>query len=204
MEGIQFLWIAWSVWLVVFFFNKLRRVKGLRVILLFIIALFPYSFQVGDVFVNGSFIICLIYSSYLLIDETPLRKSYYFLISVTITCAAVAFQLFEIYDPVTLFLNRTFMLVGIVVALVLTLPMARERRIPVLMMGLVQAEFIYKDIMARLMLERTIGDAAFFDVLSLTIFLVLLWQAFEVFTLRMSESLSHGSQSTVKSSVGEY
>lgn len=204
MEGLQTLWIAWTIWLFVTFFSEAKHAKFISVVLLLIIALFPYTFLIGDVYINGAFIVCLLFASYLLIGESPLRKGYYFILSVTVTCAAVAFQLFEIFDPISIILNRILMLAVIIVALVLALPICRELRLPILLMGLVQAEFIYKDILAHLASERILGDAAFFDVLSLSILLLLLWQAFETFTLRMSETITQTNQSTVKSSIGEY
>lgn len=204
MEGVQFLWIAWSIWLYVIFFCQGERAKSLTIMLLFLITLFPYTFIVGDVVINGAFLLCLFYVSYLLINENWLRKSYYFLLSLMITCASVAFQLFAIFDPVSILFNRTYLLAIVLVALVLTLPMRREQRIPVLAMGFLQSEFIYKDILAALTVERIIGDAAFFDVLSLMVLLVVVWNAFEAFSLRMSESVSQNVPSSAKRSVGEY
>lgn len=198
MEGVFFLLIAWSAFLYYLFISEASYRKKMTFVVLMIISVFPYCFTVNNIEINAALIVVFLFVSYSFITDRFIYQLYYLLLSWTITCATVACFVVELFDPASIFFNRTWLFSILLVMLVITLPMRAEKKVPVFVMGILQAEWLYKDIVAKLMLERTIGDAAFFDFLSIALLLIVSWQAFERMTTRLQQTV----EKVTKSSVG--
>ena len=180
MEGIFFYWIAWMVWVYSTFMIKKSRFRLMvSIIVLVIIIVSPYSIHLGIFEINVTIIAFLIICSALLVKKTTIQKVYLLVCTLTITIAYVSFLLFELFDPVWLFIDRKWMLAIILVYLASMLIKERKIRVACVVLGTSQGELLYGFILSHFRFEYVIGSMSYLDITAITSAVIVLWLGVE-------------------------
>ncbi|WP_026673026.1 YphA family membrane protein [Alkalihalobacterium bogoriense] len=198
MEGALFYWFCWMFWIGVYFFmEKGKKRTTYSVLILCLLILASLEIQVFGHSISVGFILCLLIG-YVLLTSVRLRNQFYFLVvSLILAFAGISFQLFEIFDPVIILFDRSWMLGLLYSALVLALVSDRTKRIPVFIVGACQGEIVITHFLQTIYVEQTIGHLLFFDAFVVTIFLLFIWYSFEVLTEMVSKKVLEKSQREV-------
>ncbi len=195
MEGIYFYWISWIAWVYSTFLMKKNMERLLLSIsLLIFIILSPYTFQLGVVSIHLVLIIILIMSYGLVGKKTVRQKVYLLICSLTITIAYVTFQLYELFDPIWLFMDREWLLTIVLVYLTLILVKGSRSRLACLLIGSCQGELFYGLILSKFRFQYEIGAFPFLDVISLSVLVVFVWLKLEVFVAHLDEMVQKNTK----------
>ena len=180
MEGIFFYWIAWMVWVYSTFMLKKSNFRlSVSIIVLVLIIVSPYSIYLGIFEINVTIIAFLIICSALLVKKTTIQKVYLLVCTLTITIAYVSFLLFELFDPVWLFIDRKWMLAFILVYLASMLIKDRKIRVICVVLGASQGELLYGFILSHFRFEYVIGSMGYLDVTAISSAIIVLWLGVE-------------------------
>jgi len=180
MEGIFFYWIAWMVWVYSTFMLKKSNFRlSVSIIVLVLIIVSPYSIYLGIFEINVTIIAFLIICSALLVKKTTIQKVYLLVCTLTITIAYVSFLLFELFDPVWLFIDRKWMLAFILVYLASMLIKDRKIRVICVVLGASQGELLYGFILSHFRFEYVIGSMSYLDITAITSAVIVLWLGVE-------------------------
>lgn len=184
MEGIFFYWTFWALWICTTFFMSKTNPKRVKytVIILFSIILSSQSIHLFGLEVSVVSIIFLILGYYE-IGKMKGKSLVYFLITTFILMLAYgSFQLFELFDPVWLILDRNWMFA--VVLTYMTIMMHNEvfKRVVALLFGSIHGEFVYSLVLDVYSMKIPIGSLQFLDVISISVCLILAWSGFEKLT----------------------
>jgi hypothetical protein len=177
LEGAVFYWTFWLYWVYLTFFMRKNHAYRLRLAVMVLLAIiFSTShFIIGpfDIYASG---LLLLLFSYIILSQDKRGTIFYLCIcSLIISIAYVTIQLFEIFDPIWMILNREWMM-GIVISyLSLLLKKSLKGRLLIVVSGLVQGEFLYAYILQTLHLPYQIGTLAFLDVCSIIVAIVTGW-----------------------------
>ncbi|UOE92356.1 hypothetical protein [Alkalihalobacillus sp. LMS39] len=198
MEGALFYWFCWMFWIGVYFFmEKGKKRTTYSILILFLLIFASLEIEVFGHSISVGFIFCLLIG-YVLLTTVRLRSQLYFLVvSLIVAFAGISFQLFEIFDPVIILFDRSWMLGLLYAALVLALVSNRKKRVPVFIVGACQGELVMTNFLQTIYVEQTIGHLQFFDALFVTLFLLILWYFLEVFTEMVSKKVLEKSQREV-------
>lgn len=180
MEGNYFYFLAWVGWIVATFFMKKESVrwKVSAVILIFIIcSQITVSIASFTISVNAlllgiiSFLGITLYSIW--------KKLYVLLSALIIAMLYTSFRLLEVYDPIWIVMNRTFMLSGALVYASILLHEDRLLRLCSLYAGALQGEILVTFIFRKLHFPYEFGSLAFFDIVAVSTLIVaiLIWIA---------------------------
>ncbi|WP_020059615.1 YphA family membrane protein [Bacillus sp. 123MFChir2] len=177
MEGGYFYFLAWVSWIVTTFFwrKDTVRLKLSAVILLFIIcSQAVISFTSITISVNAlllagiSFIGIATYSVW--------KKVYTLLCALIIAMLYASFSLIELYDPIWIVVDRTWMLSSILVYTSVLLHRDRLLRIWGLYVGALQGELFVAFILKTFNFPYQLGDLQFFNMIAVsTMFCSLLY-----------------------------
>jgi len=180
MEGLFFYWITWMTWVYsTFIMKKDSKRLLLSLFFLVIIIISPYSFFVGPIHVNFTVILVLFVSYMFIIKKTIGQLVYLLLCTLTITIAYVSFHLFELFDPIWLFVDRMWMLTFALVYLTLLLIKDSSTRVACILIGCSQGEMLYGIVLSKFRFNYEIGGFAFLDVVALSTIIVFLWMKLE-------------------------
>ncbi|MEK5065148.1 hypothetical protein NSS72_17130 [Cytobacillus sp. FSL R5-0596] len=91
--------------------------------------------------------------------------------------AYVTFHLFELFDPVWVIFPREWMLSFLMVYMAVLLQKNRMLRLPLILLGGIQGEFLYAFILKPFSFPYTIGSLAFLDIMSISFSISALWIA---------------------------
>lgn len=184
IEGLYFYFFCWISWIVVtFFFTKRTQRFLLSICLLLVIAGSNSYITLVDFQVGISYLVLAIIGCILLVKI--LRKQYlmhYFSIC-TIALAYVCFKLFEIYDPVWMVFNRTWMLSFGLLYLGLLLFKTREERYAFLLTGIVLGELLTSFVLHHVFQYSVVGAFEFLDVFAMSLAGLSMWVVFESITV---------------------
>lgn len=181
MDGLTFYWVTWIIWILATFFMKkgrqLRFYLSLGILLLIISS--PLTLSILGMELSFASVI-LLFTSITLIATFKRKKAAYMMVSSFILMLAyVCFQLFELFDPVWVFLPRNWMLSFLLIALTLLLHNDSVYRIAILLLGSIQGDILYGYILNQYTFPYIIGSYVYLDTVALTFALLLVWLWFE-------------------------
>lgn len=201
MEGILFYFAAWSFWIISTFFlnkNSRYRLKSSFCILLMII-LKPYHIELLDITFNLAAIFLYIFILTQVIQFNRRTHFYLTVSSFIVMLAYVSFQLFELYDPVWVMFKREWMLAIGLVYLSVLLHSDKKLRLFVIIIGILQGEFLFSLILRKLNFSYTIGTGMFFDALASAGLLLFFWSVMEIGIVNFENFMSHQGKGKQKS-----
>ncbi|MFD2445869.1 hypothetical protein ACFSO7_18070 [Bacillus sp. CGMCC 1.16607] len=177
MEGLYFYGFCWTVWIITTFLankNNHNRLPYACYILMIII-FSPYTFTIENYSVSYVAILIL-FLCFFKIALLPVKRKCYLLISsLIIGIGFVAFQLFELFDPIWIIFKREWLLGGLLTYLTVLLQQKLIWRIITVVTGCIYGEFIFAMILHRYTFPYTIGSFVFLDVCSFTITMLIGW-----------------------------
>lgn len=193
MEGIFFYWTFWALWIVTTFFmskNNPNRIRFSVIILISIISssqfMSLYGIQISFV---SLFFLLIVYAE---VGKMPVKSMVYFLItSFILMMASVSFQLFELFDPVWIIVDRNWMFGLVLTYMTMMLQNTTYKRIISLLFGAVHGEFVYAFILKGYSISVPIGSFRFLDVLAVSLALILAWSGFEKLTRLFEGHVNH-------------
>lgn len=199
MDGSYFYFLAWLGWIITTFFLKKEafRWKVSAVLLVFIIcsqitvsiASFPIA---ANALLLGtiSFLGIAFYSIW--------KKIYALLSALIIAMLYASFHLLEMYDPIWIVMDRTWMLSGILVYASILLHRDRVLRLCSLYAGALQGEILVTFIFHTLRFPYQLGSLTFFDIIAVaTLFFTILFCI-----VKMSASMGQLKKKHVKERQG--
>lgn len=180
MPGLFFYWTAWTAWVVITFFMKKGKPRTEMAIMLLLILTFSgYDMRIGAIEVNISLIILLFYG-YKKLSMFKRRQLWYSIfVCQVVTLAYIGFQLYSLYDPAILWLDRQWMTTAVVLVLVHMLAGSFLLRCIVTVIGAVHGNFLYAWFMSTLSFPVSAGDPVFFDSLAACLSGIVLWRGYE-------------------------
>jgi hypothetical protein len=93
-----------------------------------------------------------------------------------------SFQLFELFDPVWLILDRNWMFAVVLTYMIIMMHNDGFKRMITLIFGSIQGEIVYALVLDRYSIEIPVGSLQFLDVISISVCLILAWSGFEKIT----------------------
>jgi hypothetical protein len=180
VDGTYFYWFSWMFWVIYTFFMKKDKVRILfAAILLILIILSVYETAIGLFRFTLSYIFILILAYYFIALKKRWQLIYMLIVSVVVMLAYVSFQLFALFDPVWVFMNRTWMLAVILTFITMMLYSDFYSRLLSLIIGSCQGDFLYAVILNRFSFPHLIGSLAFFDMLFISCSFLFGWFVLE-------------------------
>jgi len=180
MEGVYFYWFSWMLWVMYTFFmrkNKIRFVAAVS--LLMVIILSPYDIDIGSFRITYSYIFLTIFTYYFVSRRRRWPLYYMFIASLILTLAFVSYHLFSLFDPIWLFMDRTWLLALIMAGLSIVLYTDHYSRLLLLISAMCQGDLLYAVIINRYAFPHTVGSLAFLDALMASCSLLFLWYFME-------------------------
>ncbi|WP_081415083.1 YphA family membrane protein [Ectobacillus panaciterrae] len=170
MEGSYFYFFSWCGWIIATFWMKKDRMRlfAAMSILLIIIGSHTYVFI-------GMFQISVSYLTIMGVCFLGLSRSGWWQIVYGIMSAAIiamlyaVFHMIELYDPVWIMMDRTWLLSAVLVYAVLLLIRKPVNRIFVICIGAVQGEAMLAIVLQTFGFHNEIGAPAFLDVIACSV-----------------------------------
>jgi len=176
MEGAYFYWFSWFLWIIYTFFMKKNRVRlVVSISLLVIIILSPYDVAIGTLELTLSYVFLLFLTYYFVSLRRRWQLFYMFVSSLVLTLSFVTYHLFALFDPVWIFMDRTWLLALIISGLSIVLYPDYYSRLLLLICGACQGDLLYAVVLNHFSFPHTIGSFAFFDILMISCSLLLGW-----------------------------
>ncbi len=175
MEGSYFYFVAWIGWIVTTFLLKKDEIrwKGSAVILMFIICS-QLTVSIASFTVSINALILGVISFLGITLYTIWKKIYALLSALIIAMLYTSFHLLEVYDPIWIVMDRTFMLSGALVYASILLQRDRLLRLCSLYAGALQGEILVTFIFRRLHFPYEFGSLTFFDIIAVSTLLVMM------------------------------
>lgn len=182
MEGVLFYWLFWIGWIITTFFypkrhpNRLKFSAWILVTILFstfYLNLFGFELSGSGVFI--------LFTTYLYIVQYKKKQILYLLLtSFIIMIAYVCFLLFELFDPIWIIFKREWMLSLMISYLAIFLHSNKMQRILVILLGMIQGEMLYAQIIRKYSFVYPSVTLSFLDALALTLVIILAWNCLEI------------------------
>ncbi|TYS68381.1 hypothetical protein FZC76_11665 [Sutcliffiella horikoshii] len=186
ITGQYFYFIGWIGWIIVtFFFPKSVVRTFMSILILVVIAGSTTTVQMFGFTVTASFLVLAVIAFILLVKSLKQRYILHYLSICTIALAYVCFILFEIYDPVWIFLDRTWLLSVIILYLSLLLFKTKRERFVFMLTGVLFGEVLRSIVMDRIFSYSVIGTFEFLAVLALSSAGMATWMMFETLTIQL-------------------
>ena len=180
MEGIYFYSFFWIIWMIAtFFMKKTRQRTMVAAIALITIILSSASLYVGSFQVTLSFLFLFFLSCYFAAKQTRRKLLYLVIAALTIAFAYASFQLLALFDPVWIWMDRTWMLALMLFIICFLFYENIQSRLLCLMIGSCQGEMLYSIVSKRVSFSHVIGSFPFLDTVSISAFCLLIWTLFE-------------------------
>jgi hypothetical protein len=181
MEGFLFYWLFWIGWIITTFFYPKRHperfifsawILGTILLSTFYLNLFGFKLSGSGVFI--------LFTAYLYIVQFEKKQILYMLLtSFIIVIAYVCFLLFELFDPIWIIFKREWMLSLLITYIVIFLHSEKRQRILVILIGMIQGEVFYAQIIRKYSLLYPSVTLPFLDVFALTLVIILTWNGLE-------------------------
>lgn len=175
MDGSYFYFLSWMGWIVTTFFLKKdeMRWKMSAVILMFIICS-QITVSIASFAVSINALILGIISFLGIALYSIWKKIYALLSALIIAMLYTSFHLLEVYDPIWIVIERTWMLSGTLVYASILLHRDRLLRLCSLYAGALQGEILVTFIFRRLHFPYEFGSLTFFDIIAVSTLLVMM------------------------------
>ena len=180
MEGYLFYYLAWIGWIIVFFFFSNKRIRFFvsSVILLLIICS-QFYINILEFRWNLAYFILLIATYFFLSKLVQKNALYLYFTSTTISLVYVTFIIFEIYDPVFIFIGREWMLTFILLYTVFMVFKENKHRYAGLLTGLLQGELLSAFIIYTVFGYNIVAELPFWEIVTLSLTGLSAWVFFE-------------------------
>lgn len=183
MEGSYFYFFAWMGWVITTFFLKKDGFRlGVSIFLLLVVIGSQMKLPIFSVSISGSALLIMSVSCLGIAFYSLWMKMYTLLCALIIAMIYTIFHVIELYDPVWIVIDRTWMLSSILVYASVLLHRNRILRIWGLYVGMVQGELFLTFIYKAMNVSYDIGSFAFLNIAAVsTILFALLYSAVRVF-----------------------
>jgi hypothetical protein len=196
-EGILFYWLAWICWLVVTFFMKKgasRTTIGLLLLVGIILSGHSISFTFGTV--NAAFILCLLIG-FIQAARNHQYLSHHLIGSFSVAITYVSMQLFALYDPVKLIVDKKYILMVVLLIELFLFIQKQNTIIPVYFIGMVIGDILFQLLIYRLQGYIEVGSNYVLDLFASTLFIIFTVNS-AMETLRKMKKVSYKKSSTAK------
>ncbi|WP_096153741.1 MULTISPECIES: YphA family membrane protein [Bacillus] len=203
MEGHLFYYLAWVGWIIVFFFFSDKKLRFLlsSVILLLIICSHFYI-NVLEFRWNLAYFVLLVATFFFLSKVTRKNSVYMYFASTSISLVYVTFIIFEIFDPVFIFLGREWMLTFIILYMCFMLFKEKEQRYIGVLTGLLQGELLAAFIIYSVFGYNMVAELPFWEIVTLSIAGLSIWVLFEKTTAYLNSLIQkHIKQNRVSKTI---
>ena len=181
VDGLLFYWIFWMGWIVTTFLypkNHKDR-KMFAAWLLISIMLSTLTIPIGILQVSGTGVF-MIGTAYFFISRLPINQLLYILLSSFILMlVTVCFLLYELFDPVWLFMRRDWLLAIILTCVTLLLLKNRKQRIMAIIVGSIHGELFFSSILTKYSFSYPTATLSSLDSIALTLSMLICWNWFE-------------------------
>ncbi|MBW8349097.1 hypothetical protein K0H71_06440 [Bacillus sp. IITD106] len=176
MSGMIFLLIAWIIWIyATFFMNKHSRYRWIMAMfaLLFII-LKSITIRFYSLNISGASILML-GICYYAASRLPLKKQLHLLCTVfTLMVGYAGFLLFEMYDPILMFIDRVVLMSFVLFILSYFIYSSSVKlRILFICLGTIQGDIVFAAFLSKWDMPYLIGSMEYLDIISITVFSIL-------------------------------
>ncbi|KPB06683.1 YphA family membrane protein [Bacillus sp. CHD6a] len=186
LAGQYFYFICWIGWIIItFFFPKSEVRTFMSILILVVIAGSTTTVQIFGFTVTASFLVLAGIALILLVKSLKQKYILHYLSICTIALAYVCFILFEIYDPVWIFFDRTWLLSFIILYLSLLLFKTKRERFVFMLTGVLFGEILRSIVMDRIFSYSALGTFEFLAVLALSSAGMATWIMFETLTIHL-------------------
>jgi hypothetical protein len=176
MEGLYFYSFFWGLWLVAtFFMKKTSRRTMLAAVALITIILSSVSLYIGSFRITLSFLFLFFLSCYFVAKQGRWELLYMAIAALTVAFAYTSFQLLVLFDPVWIWMDRTWMLAIILLILCFLFYENIQSRLLCLVIGSCQGEMLYSIISHKVSFSSIIGSYSFLDMVSLSACCMFIW-----------------------------
>ncbi|WP_404442535.1 hypothetical protein LG307_12845 [Sutcliffiella horikoshii] len=181
-----FYFLSWVGWIIVtFFFPKSTFRTYMSILLLLVIAGSTTAVQIFGFSVTVSFLVLAVSAFILLVNSLKQKYLLHYLSICTVAMAYVCFIIFEIYDPVWIIFDRTWLLSFIILYLSLLLFKAKRERFVFQLTGVLLGEILHSIVIDRIFSFSVIGSFEFLAVLALSTAGLCTWMIFETLTIQL-------------------
>ncbi|WP_226679731.1 YphA family membrane protein [Sutcliffiella horikoshii] len=186
ITGQYFYFISWMGWIIItFFFPKSATRTFLSILLLLVIAGSGTTVQIFGFTITASFLVLAITALIMLVNSLKQKYMLHYFSICTVALAYVCFIIFEIYDPVWIFLDRTWLLSVIILYLSLLLFKTKRERFVFMLTGVLLGEILRSIVTDRIFSYSNIGSFEFLAVLALSSAGMATWMMFETLTIQL-------------------
>lgn len=179
MEGIYFYWLFWLFWILSSFFMN-RGQKRFKISLCLLIAIILSVNSVNllnfEISMTTVFVLLVTYSA--IAKQTTGRRLYVIITSFIVMISYATFLLFELYDPVWVILDRSWLLAALLAYLVIIMHEHTEQRVISLIAGVIHGDVLYSILLRKFSFPYTIGSMQFLDVMALCLAFLLIISGF--------------------------
>ncbi|MET3727991.1 hypothetical protein ABID52_001572 [Fictibacillus halophilus] len=172
-DGILFYWFMWMGWIVTTFLipkGKLRNQCVFITLFGIILSSINIHFSIGSL--NAAFVFFLLIGFIRVINNS--HQLFFFVTSSFIVATAyVSVELFALYDPAKLFVNKKVMILVLLTSLVITLAGSKKDHFSLIAIGLFIGDAAYQFIILRLAGKVEIGSLYVMDLFASTSMMLL-------------------------------
>ncbi|MGD6774955.1 YphA family membrane protein [Sutcliffiella horikoshii] len=181
-----FYFLSWMGWIIVtFFFPKSAIRTNMSILLLVVIAGSTTTVQMFGFTITASFLMLAVTALIMLVNSLKQKYILHYFSICTVALAYVCFIIFEIYDPVWIFLDRTWLLSVIILYLSLLLFKTKRERFVFMLTGVLLGEVLRSIVTDRIFSYSDIGSFEFMAVLALSSAGMATWMMFETLTIHL-------------------
>lgn len=181
-----FYFLSWMGWIIVtFFFPKSAIRTNMSILFLLVIAGSTTAVHIFGFSVTVSFLVLAVSAFILLVNTLKQKYLLQYLSICTVAMAYVCFIIFEIYDPVWIIFDRTWLLSFIILYLSLLLFKAKRERFVFQLTGVLLGEILHSIVIDRIFSYSVMGSFEFLAVLALSTAGLCTWMIFETLTIQL-------------------
>jgi hypothetical protein len=182
VDGLLFYWFLWLGWIVTtFFYPKThpdRLMVSAWILVVILLSSTTLHVVVFEMSAAGLFIILTTYL-YAATLQTK-RLLYFFLSSFILMLTTVCFLLFELFDPIWVWLEREWLLAILVTTITVLLQSDKKQRLLVLLLGMIQGELFYSLILMKYSFLYPVATLYSLDAVALASAILMAWNGFEL------------------------
>lgn len=189
IEAMLFYWSAWFFWIITTFFVKKSEGYrlGISVCVLVTIILTPYQVDIFGYHINLSLVFLYFFIIFRVVKLKKASILYTLITSYIVMMAYASFLLFELYDPVWVLFDRTWLLGFILSYLCVLLHHNKWNRAYILVCGTIQGEIIYSQILQRIGFVYPIGLQTFLNAFAASFIILFFWSLAETIMVNMDQ-----------------
>jgi hypothetical protein len=181
MDGLLFYWIFWMGWIITTFLypknHKDRKIIAACLLISIMLSTINISIGIFQITGTGVFMIGI---AYFFVSRLPINQLLYLLLSSFILMlVTICFHLYELFDPVWLFMRRDWLLAITLTCVTLLLIQNRKQRIMAMIIGSIHGELFFSSILTKYSFSYPTATLSSLDSIALTISILICWNLFE-------------------------